>query len=42
MDTLTGSSCPPPNPSKESAKEMSPLQASPRVSLQKSTFAQTI
>ena len=35
IDTLTGSSCPPPKPSKESAKEMSPLLASPRVSLQK-------
>lgn len=33
MDTLTGSSCPPPNASNESAKAVSPLSASPIVVL---------
>lgn len=35
MDTLRGSSCPPPNASNESAKAESPLNASPRAALLK-------
>jgi hypothetical protein len=33
MDVLIGSSCPPPNASNESAKAVSPLNASPRAAL---------